>query len=879
MKRHVQEAGVRKYFGADFIELQSEPLKALDAFFEEYGSCIIQGCDVVRNAAGTYDVSAGMVALESEDAEGRTRVMVMPFEGIVGTALPVYLSARRQDVNRDYGDGKSKPIAYDYRAVASSVEPAAGTPCLKLTPAGGLRFADALQDPLHRFATDAEKAKWDAKASTATATAAADGLMAASDKIKLDGVAANANNYAHPSSHPAKMITQDAAHRFATDTEKSVWNAKETPGGASLKASTAEENAVRDSNLHRQVTGAVMSKGVFRSSDATLLPKDQSHTTLLLFTTPDARPTSGPVTIYNESADGSVSYGLYVAYKDTGEVALYMRGALIASAEVPVATLCCVGLSYEETGRCMGIIDGEVTAKESLAYPYGHAPAGVWMGSAENSGPDGALSTFRMVACRRFNFSMTAEQLRMAYNAGHPEFWEVPNVWLGIRPAAWPTASYTPSQDTWRNNALSMTAQNNVAAANGFSGPFQRWTNGTGTRVSVYNEWRLQNKDTDLNRYQLVEFEYRCDAPLRATMGSKVYGEWKANTDNAVKVSYIAPAGEYTNLDLVGTDGTFLEVRTLRMETLGCVLDLTPAGLWGMQWKDVSGQGVDVPYIPVGINPDEVELSYSTDGYPVTCAGDRKQLLAYSNRYAAQREKLLIEEETARLKAYTEQVGDTALDVSTAYTDEQLALKQDIIPNVVITDFNAFKPSAVPEIRALKVGEFACFTSHNATGRPAGSGNNAESYIWTGRITRLKASYFRLEAMSGISSAKYPQCYTRLYVNDVPADWQADTEYLNSSTDGFVRFPSGLMIQWGKNVPQTGAQTATVQINFPQPFVGSPLSMSFSAVDGISGPRIWSFPIKTLSSSKVIVDQFRIDNNGITADGCQFLWTAIGMWK
>lgn len=56
------------------------------------------------------------------------------------------------------------------------------------------------------------------------ATQSASGLMPATDKKKLDGVADNANNYVHPSAHPAGMITQDATHRFATDTEKAGWN-------------------------------------------------------------------------------------------------------------------------------------------------------------------------------------------------------------------------------------------------------------------------------------------------------------------------------------------------------------------------------------------------------------------------------------------------------------------------------------------------------------------------------------------------------------------------------------------------------------------------------------------------------------------------------
>ena len=44
--------------------------------------------------------------------------------------------------------------------------------------------------------------------------------------IKLNGIAAGANAYIHPSSHPANMITEDATHRFATDTEKSSWNSR-----------------------------------------------------------------------------------------------------------------------------------------------------------------------------------------------------------------------------------------------------------------------------------------------------------------------------------------------------------------------------------------------------------------------------------------------------------------------------------------------------------------------------------------------------------------------------------------------------------------------------------------------------------------------------
>ena len=58
------------------------------------------------------------------------------------------------------------------------------------------------------------------------ASASSDGRMSKEDKTKLDGIAASANNYKHPSTHPASMITEDASHKFVTDTEKNTWNSK-----------------------------------------------------------------------------------------------------------------------------------------------------------------------------------------------------------------------------------------------------------------------------------------------------------------------------------------------------------------------------------------------------------------------------------------------------------------------------------------------------------------------------------------------------------------------------------------------------------------------------------------------------------------------------
>ena len=51
------------------------------------------------------------------------------------------------------------------------------------------------------------------------------------EKTKLAGIEANANKYVHPSSHSANIITQDATHRFVTDTEKNAWSSKSNFSG------------------------------------------------------------------------------------------------------------------------------------------------------------------------------------------------------------------------------------------------------------------------------------------------------------------------------------------------------------------------------------------------------------------------------------------------------------------------------------------------------------------------------------------------------------------------------------------------------------------------------------------------------------------------
>lgn len=180
MKRHTQQPGIRQWAGEDLLELQSEPLKALDGFFEEYGPCVIKGCHLTDNGDSTYNLSLGLVALAGTDAAGAATFKVVPFAGIDAMPLPVYLTLIHSVVERPYINGQVKPIAYDYRAGVSAIRPDSGE-YLELSTDSIPRFVDVIQNAEHRFFTDAEREK-------------------------LKGIEKNANNYHHPAEHPASIV-------------------------------------------------------------------------------------------------------------------------------------------------------------------------------------------------------------------------------------------------------------------------------------------------------------------------------------------------------------------------------------------------------------------------------------------------------------------------------------------------------------------------------------------------------------------------------------------------------------------------------------------------------------------------------------------------
>ncbi|WP_078410297.1 pyocin knob domain-containing protein [Priestia abyssalis] len=82
------------------------------------------------------------------------------------------------------------------------------------------------------------------------------------EKNKLAGIAENANNYTHPTSHPAAMITEDSSHRFVTDTEKATWNGKASTAVATPSANGLMSAADKD-KLNNIAAGAQVNQNAF----------------------------------------------------------------------------------------------------------------------------------------------------------------------------------------------------------------------------------------------------------------------------------------------------------------------------------------------------------------------------------------------------------------------------------------------------------------------------------------------------------------------------------------------------------------------------------------------------------------------------------------
>lgn len=242
------------------------------------------------------------------------------------------------------------------------------------------------------------------------ATSDMSGFMSKEDKAKLDGIGENANQYVHPSTHPATMITQDSTHRFVSDTEKSTWNAK-----ASTAIVTSSANGLMIAADKTKLDGiSVNAKKVEKSTTNGNILIDGTQT--IVYTHPSGTNPHGTTksdiglgnvtnesktTMFtNPSFTGTVSIDTTKLFTETGVLGGGGKDAVLRQAEgsnwselrvadgdtinngVVIRTSTNSGTAWSEVAR---ITSGAFTYKGNKVYHAGAKPTLSELGALSNS--------------------------------------------------------------------------------------------------------------------------------------------------------------------------------------------------------------------------------------------------------------------------------------------------------------------------------------------------------------------------------------------------------------------------------------------------------------------------------------------------------------
>jgi len=155
MKKQVQLAGERDWFGDDILTAQDEIWKVLEQWLGQYDQpCIVSGCLVTPNG-GNYDVSPGIMLLKDIDGN----YQFCEFAGATNISLPRYAYVNKATTNALYYDTNTKAKAYTYTALMQTGLPSEGY-YLQFLSANTPTWKDIIQDSKHRMVTDTQITAW-----------------------------------------------------------------------------------------------------------------------------------------------------------------------------------------------------------------------------------------------------------------------------------------------------------------------------------------------------------------------------------------------------------------------------------------------------------------------------------------------------------------------------------------------------------------------------------------------------------------------------------------------------------------------------------------------------------------------------------------------
>ena len=147
------------------------------------------------------------------------------------------------------------------------------------------------------------------KADKTVATSGKNGLMSAADKAKLDGIAAKANNYSHPSTHPASMITETDDKKVMTAAERTKLNGIASGANNYSHPGTHPASMITETDDKKVMTAAERTKLNGIASGANNYSHPGTHPASMITETDDKKVmTAAERTKLNGVASGANNY-------------------------------------------------------------------------------------------------------------------------------------------------------------------------------------------------------------------------------------------------------------------------------------------------------------------------------------------------------------------------------------------------------------------------------------------------------------------------------------------------------------------------------------------------------------------------------------------
>lgn len=401
----------------------------------------------------------------------------------------------------------------------------------------------------------------------------------------------------------ALTITESGGTFSAMRTSVSVSDIPDALAGkADLDPSTGYIKSSQIAPLQGRQTGVKTGGGCFFSDDAQLLI-DGNKTFSVVFSHNEY--TKGAIhLLFSDHDYSTLSKGIYL-YTIDDYVYLIFCGKYLLNDKIETGKVYQVIVTVDKQGEAVGYLNSIARNRTSdfAAYtaPVGFSLGGLKTGQLKYSGI--------ILGARLFNYALTASEVVTLWNGGEPERYMLPRDMFHPDPI-FPTQTYTPSKNTWKIGVpADGSAEYDVAAANGFSGAFQRITAVNNATLNIYSDFL--NSDVAIrSNPNIFQIEYRSSVPIKVVANGVTLLYLEINEGNAKRVSFISAKDKLVYLYPTAPGG-YIELRTLSVEPLRCVAEYIAAGLLADKWRDTSGAGLDLPYVPTATG-GTAELSYQS---------------------------------------------------------------------------------------------------------------------------------------------------------------------------------------------------------------------------------------------------------------------------